>query len=48
MSEKNKKFIAFAIKMPYIVKVVTLRVTVNKDDKDADYYRWQAVKLLGI
>ncbi len=32
-----KKFIAFAIKMPYIVKVVILRATVNKDYKDADY-----------
>ena len=25
------------MKIPYIVKVVILRATVNKDEKDADY-----------
>jgi hypothetical protein len=39
-----KKFIAFAIEMPYVVKVVILRVTINKDDIDTDYYRWQGAE----
>ncbi len=36
-----KEFISFAIKMPYVLKVLTKRVTINKDEKDTDHQRWQ-------
>jgi hypothetical protein len=39
-----KNFIAFVMKLPYVIKVVILRVTINKDEKDADYYRWQGAE----
>ena len=30
--------------MPYVEKVLILRVTINKDDKDTDYYRWKGAE----
>jgi hypothetical protein len=39
-----KNFIAYEIILPYVVKVVILRVTINKDDKDTDYYKWKGAE----
>jgi hypothetical protein len=30
--------------MPYVLKVLILRVTINKDEKDTDYYRWKGAE----
>jgi hypothetical protein len=41
-----REFISFPIKKPYVLKVVIVRVTTNKDEKDTDYYRcqWEGAK----
>ena len=33
------------MRMPYVIKVVIFKVTVYKDDKDADYYSWQGAEV---
>ena len=39
-----KEFISFAIKLPYVLQIDILRVTINKEDKDDQYYRWQGAE----
>jgi len=39
-----KSFIQFVLNMPYVNKVLILRVVINKQDKDANYYRWKGGK----
>ena len=39
-----KKFIKFAIKMPYIFEIEIIRITINKEDKDEQYYRWKGAE----
>ena len=41
--QEIKIFIAYALGMPYVVKIDILRVVINKQDKDANYYRWKGV-----
>jgi hypothetical protein len=39
-----KEFIAFAIKVPYVYQIDIVRVTINREDKDEQYYRWKGQK----
>ena len=36
-----KVFISFAIKLPYVLQIDIVRVTINKEDKDEQNYRWK-------
>ena len=39
-----KKFIDYVLKLPYVYKVKIIRLTINKEDKDSDVYRWKGGK----
>ncbi len=39
-----KVFISFAIKLPYVLQIDIVRVTINKEDKDDSYYRWKGAE----
>ena len=39
-----KKFIAYVLTLPYVLKVEILRLSINKEDKENDFYRWKGGK----
>ena len=34
-----KRFIAYALSLPYVIKVEIIRLSINTEDKDSDFYR---------
>ena len=41
LEEKFKKIIAYALSLPYVFKVEIIILSINKEDKDSNFYRWQ-------
>ena len=39
-----KKFIAYLLSLPYVYNVEIIRLSINKEDKDSDFYRWKGGK----
>jgi tRNA A37 threonylcarbamoyladenosine biosynthesis protein TsaE len=42
-----KQFLSYALSLPYVLKVKIIRLVINKEDKDSDFYRWKGGKKSG-
>ena len=39
-----KQFISYEFALPYVIKVKIIRLVINKEDKNSDFYRWKGGK----